>query len=581
MRKYPVCVLVALTSFIACNKGADTKKDPSATAGASQLPTPGDNTDGSGDKKDDGTSSDKGTDTNSNTNTNTGTNQGTTVAVVGTVALSNSAEVDQAIAFPLSSNAGQQVVSAIKSPVSAGTVALDIPQGGGNLALNGGNFGNGGGPETSSGDWVVALVDSTKTNKLDQIVGFLGLDTGDDSMMKLPIGNTKASSIDFGSIAIQDGNAVSSTTLADEASKFDIQLKMLNEIASTDNVTKSLKNVYANTSADGKTFYQIIPFFVYRDVLMDSPSFNYDAAKNVFLMPTAFNFMPAAVPSGQDCAPSAGDDEPGYGFYFKAADPAHATFDSICSGTKNLALVPPAVLCKRGQGAVAADYLTSFGHVAYTHPATNSAEHECVPQASQTDFYMRGSSGQEGFGFNFGGAGYSGAILPGVWKMNVDSTEVAQFDVSSFSPVDLTDHHPLVYVPAMKVTVDGSNKITKVEAKFYFWNAAKTDTSGMPAPGYDEVTDFTVFNKSVSKIGIAIGDTSGSSAGCAGNAINENGFMTLGTGNTYQYATFQNGPWSFFGDSSQAGTIPTGITIKYEISGMSINFEYRPAHSGC
>lgn len=529
------------------------------------------------------------------------------IAVVGTLAFQpEGSAIDTAMAFPLGSNAMQQVTKAIAAPIAAGTIALEIPQdsGGGQsagLALNdsnnqgcgggggsgiglqdaGNNAGNNSECSTASGDWVVALIDSTKASKLEQIVGFLGLSAGADSMIKLPIANATGEKLDFGQVAVGDGNATSSTSLTDEGKKFELQLAMLNEIASTDDVTKGLKNLYANTSADGKTYYQIEPFFLYRNVLVDSPAFNYDAAKNVYLAPDGVNFAPAAVPTGQDCAPSAGLEEPGYGFYFKAHDPAHATFDDICSGVKNLALTAPGVLCKRNLGGVAPDYLTSFGHAVYSHPAVNTSNPDCVPPGSQTDFYMRGAWGDSNLGFNFGGGGYSGAILPGVWTLKVDGTQVAEFDVSSYSPVDLSTRKPLVYVPATKVSVGGDGKITKVEVKWYFWNRDKRDGQGASTPGYDEVTDLTVFKRAVSKLSVYLGDNSGSTAGCVGNAVEEYDNLQPTSGNTYEVTNFQHGPWGFFGDSSQAGLTATGMTVRYDIAGMSINFEYKAKHDGC
>jgi hypothetical protein len=468
------------------------------------------------------------------------------VSIVGQLALGfETLNVDTSMAVPLGITGGQPLTGAVVSPITAGQVALEIPTGAG-LSLQQNNQQNN---QQSSNDWAVALIDSSKTEKIEQIVGFLGLDSGADSMMNLPIGDVKGNGLDFGDISLSEGSAISSTSITDQADKFAVEVEMLNEIASTDNVTRGLKNIIANTSADGSVFYQVTPFFIYRSLM--------DTAKNQFSDLSTMKFAPTGAGDRSDFT---------YGFYFKAQDPARATFDQICNGQRTIAFAPPADLVKNSVTYNAANPLTSTGVV----KTVNGNQVQCAVG----EFYMSGSMGQASFGFNFGGGGYDGAVLPGYWRMKVDTQEVAVFDLGAYSPVG-SDGKPLVYVPSVNITVDPStNKIDKIEVKFYYWDRNTAV--------FKEVSDFSVFDRTVSKLKLAIIDNDGINNGCSGNRIEE--LINLpkpSTGSTFSVSQFGSGKWRYSGDVSGTEKVANDIGVSYEIAGMAVTFTLLASDDGC
>jgi hypothetical protein len=467
------------------------------------------------------------------------------VTVVGTLAVGfDDASIDTVRAFPAvqSGGNGSQVKNSISSPVVAGTLAIEIPQGGGTNLQEG---------AANGGDWAVALIDSTKAEKIDQIVGFLGIDSNGDSLMKLPINNINSAQLDFGSVSLSGSDAISSTKLEDEAKNFDLELEMLKEIASTDNLIQGLKNTYANTSADGSVFYSIQPFFIYKG--------NADQTINKFSAPTNIKY-----------APSGGDNADfGYGFYFKVKDPATATFDNICATDndpkhKTLKFVPPSDLEKNSTTYNASNPLTNRGLT----KTSGSGNVTC----SFGEFYMSGTPGQQEYGFNFGGGGYAGAILPGIWKMYINDTQVAAYDLSAYSPVS-SSGKPIVYIPALKLTVNPDNKIDKAEIKFYFWDKTTSE--------YKEVVDLNLFQSAVSKLAVTFNDNSGINAGCSGSQISEMAMLNSPTGNVFEYSSFKDGKWRAPGDLSTNEKTATGVTVSYDMAGVSISFDFRPTSDGC
>jgi len=527
MNRLPVLLASVLLSLTACN-ASDKKTEDESTSSSSETPTPG-NT--------------PGTPPN-------GTQGGTMekVAIVGALGIGfEDQHVDTSRAFPMGSSGagGSQVSGSVSAPVTGGALALEIPQGNGATGLTEGE------QTANSREWVVALIDSTKTEKIDQIVGFLGLDSGGDSMMKLPLGDASISELDFGSVSLSGADAVSSTKLDDHAKSFGLELAMLKEIANTDNIARGLKNVYANTSSDGLVYYQIQPFFIYKG--------NADETLNKFSTAAHIKY-----------APTGGDNSDfGYGFYFNVVDPATATFNNICTTDtdplrKVLKFVPPSDLVKNSSTYNATNPLTNSG----LSKTSNGGNVTC----SGGEFYMSGSPGQSNYGFNFGGGGYKGAILPGIWKLLIDDKQVAAYDLAAYSPVG-SDGKPIVYIPAMKLTINAENKIDKAEVKFMYWDKS-TST-------YTEITDFKVFNSAVTKLNLSLSDNSGINAGCSGNQISKMIQLNNPIGNVFTVSDFTDGKWRAPGDLSTTEKTATGITVSYDIAGVSVSFDFRPGSDGC
>ncbi len=386
-----VSVVIALS---ACKPG-DPKKDESTTNAGGTAGDDSGKTEGE-DKTD--------TDTGSKTDTDTDTDDGlggNKIAIVGTVGISFGTADLSAAAFPVSRDGVRDadLGQAISAPIQAGKVALGIPTGNQAASLfeGEGECGNDCSPggQGGNGDWLVAIVDKSK-EPIKQIVGVLGLDAGGgDSMIKLPVGKVTGKELDFGDVTLTDDVVSSTGTLSEAAKSIDLQLGMLKEIASTDNVLAGFKNVFAN-SRDGKT-YAIKPFFIYKGVQTN----------------TVGQFTnPADIKGKPDNAGQNGDF--GYGFYFDVNDPMTAKFDDICPPNGSdpitlLSFVPPSDLEKNSVTYNEANPLTNASPIV----TMQGSNREC----SANEFYANGAPHQDDYSFNFGGGGYTGSILPGIWRL--------------------------------------------------------------------------------------------------------------------------------------------------------------------
>jgi hypothetical protein len=367
----------------------------------------------------------------------------------------------------------------------------------------------------------------------------------------LPVDNIKSDALDFGEVTLDADQATSSTDIADNAGSFDIELGMLKEIASTDNMTQGLKNTYANTSADGKTYYAIKPFFIYRG--------SSDAAENKFSTPEGIKFT----------SESGSATDPGYGFYFNMHDPANATFDQVCSPAadpkhKTLSFIPPSDLKKNSAIYNATNPLTNGD-------PTPKSEGDGTISCSSGEFYARGTAGAEQVGFNFGGGGYSGAILPGLWKMEIEDKQVAAFDLSAYSPVDKKGL-PLNYVPSLKLTTK-DRKITKMEIKFYYYDKS--------AAQFREVEDLGIFRRSATKLGVNIDGFSPTTGSCTGDSFSITKNLETVDGNTYSLTDFNGGDVYMPGQSLGSERVTNGLAIHYDLAGVVIHFEFRPTVDKC
>src|SRR5690606_18275589 len=117
------------------------------------------------------------------------------------------------------------------------TVALDTTSG---MNLTDGESGG-------ADEAMILLIDSSKADPLDQIVGFVGMGTGGESLIRMPLSGLKdgVDAVDLGNLsADKSGDFSSSSSLAENLEKFAVDGKILDETARIDSVARHVKNTY-------------------------------------------------------------------------------------------------------------------------------------------------------------------------------------------------------------------------------------------------------------------------------------------------------------------------------------------------
>jgi len=310
--------------------------------------------------------------------------------------------------------------------------------------------------------YVFVLVDSTKTEKKDHIIGFLSLG-GTDSLVSIPVADLKndldMGTVNQGSYDNETGDNASDEaigkTIDETADKFATftsdQLKVR---ASADDYVKMIKNIYVNGSSN----YSELSFMEVRYKYMSK------VTNDVF---TDF-----------DNATGLGI---GLAIFVKSTDTMTA------DGSKSYTLIPPG-----------STFLKTFHD--------NGTVNTSVEYSSTNPFVLDGDSDPSwgklstrrfDVGDMYWGNGYYLSTLPeGYWILNDNnSSTIGYYDISLVNPIG-SDNISNTYVPSIKLETNSDAKVSKVHLKWYLHNGTS----------YYEVTDLTSFWANASRVTLGVGD---------------------------------------------------------------------------
>ena len=310
--------------------------------------------------------------------------------------------------------------------------------------------------------YVFVLVDSTKTEKKDHIIGFLSLG-GTDSLVSIPVADLKndldMGTVNQGSYDNDTGDNASDEaigkTIDETADKFATftsdQLKVR---ASADDYVKMIKNIYVNGSSN----YSELSFMEVRYKYMSK------VTNDVF---TDF-----------DNATGLGI---GLAIFVKSTDTMTA------DGSKSYTLIPPG-----------STFLKTFHD--------NGTVNTSVEYSSTNPFVLDGDSDPSwgklstrrfDVGDMYWGNGYYLSTLPeGYWILNDNnSSTIGYYDISLVNPIG-SDNISNTYVPSIKLETNSDAKVSKVHLKWYLHNGTS----------YYEVTDLTSFWANASRVTLGVGD---------------------------------------------------------------------------
>ncbi|MEZ4743364.1 MAG: hypothetical protein R3B45_13110 [Bdellovibrionota bacterium] len=234
--------------------------------------------------------------------------------------------------------------------------------------------------------------------------------------------------------------------------------------------------------------------------------------------------------------------------WYIGIDNAEFKFSDICTAGKTaITLAPPADIITENYGTINAN-----------NPFNNSGLGEISRSlrsncgGTDTGFYGAGSDDSSSLMINWSIKG-TDPLPEGIWAMKADGETIANFELASSSPID-ADGNPTVFIPAVKLTTDASDKVTKIEVKLYRYSSGQ----------YVELTDTTAFRQSVSGFNAELVSRSGNSQTDERASI-----LDQVDGNVFyaQASDFEN---SYTKDDNLS------VAIYYEMFGGSYRVELRP-----
>jgi hypothetical protein len=386
------------------------------------------------------------------------------------------------------------------------------------------------------------LATATPSERLNGVHSFVGIPDGRDSLINIPTGNMSKGAQPVGLGDITDGEggfAASSTQLEDVAASFNRDVWELQELASTNDPLRNVKNLIANYDSETQKYFTAEPFFIWNG--------NQSSAVGAYSNASLFSVG-------------------GFGIYFKSND-SRLSIDALCAPTSDskhiaVTIIPPGnVTGKVGASDVIFNKNNPMTNADVTGATPSSDRHECFSGT----FYASGKSNSgETASFNVGGGGFSTAMPEGVWTLTLDDEEAAAFDLAAANPND-KDGNPLVYVPSMQITKNLSDVITSIAFKWYRYNRS--------TEALEEVTDLTVLNDTIQDLSIELIDYSGIDSNSA--RIEERAKVTApSSGSTFTVSGWET-PFKVASSSDTNHAVAESITIQYKIYGINVRFDFR------
>ena len=308
--------------------------------------------------------------------------------------------------------------------------------------------------------YVFVLVDSTKTEKKDHIIGFLSLG-GTDSLVSIPVADLKDNldmgTLNQGSYDNETGDNSSDEaigkTIDETADKFATftsdQLKVR---ASADDYVKITKNMYVNSTSDFSEFDGAGVGYKYLSTIVNDVYTDFDNA----------TYLGAQVSIGLRSANTLTTD-----------------------GTMSYTLTPP--------GSTYMRHIYDNGTVD-TSVEYNSSNPFVLDVDSYTGY---GSLDSNSIAVALDGNRYYLSTIPeGVWILtDNNSSTLGYYDLSLTNPIG-SDNYSKTYVPSIKLETNSESKVSKVHLKWYLHNGTS----------YYEVTDLTSFWENASQVTVGVND---------------------------------------------------------------------------
>ena len=346
--------------------------------------------------------------------------------------------------------------------------------------------------------WVLASAVSNEDRYTEATsFSFIGLPIGGNNFINIPPLKAKGN-IGLGQVGLSGDDA--SAELPASSEVFTFSDAALSEIAKTNAALKSIKNGYANSDAEATYTYSSQIWFWFKDKFVDGNGKSINNIKNQFSVPTNLEYT-------------------GYSAVVQPGGTAEQlSAESLCDPTDSnyhtLEMAPPVgttVAINKTGGTVFEDAPGKRASNANMGPLNTSASSgstvkSCMNYGSsgQTQAMniskFTGPTARNNYSIWEWGTsdGFTGEIPLGYWTLYFDNIAVAHFDFSSANPID-ANGKPKIYMPDLKLTVDGAEKITKIEIRFNnLWDAEK---------GFEPLTSLEALNSVVKSVRVSLSGT--------------------------------------------------------------------------
>ena len=369
---------------------------------------------------------------------------------------------------------------------------------------------------------LLLLVNEHATTLEEKAVGFASLKSDNGADLLLFPFDLASRSMDFGTLNLSNGMAVSSSSLESQQDAFTLAFDELLQTAYHDNLFKCVKNQYVNTSPDSYKGYWVRTRCKFESQL--------ELATNEWNPISSWTWTP------------------GFNVRIDVTDPDGYQFQDVADGIVDLEVVPPqtfTIPTVSGPPLVISPSNPVLASMAFGDTYKR-------PNASLWVMNDPASPGTEGFLFEFDG---EENLVNGNWKMNLvrggTRTELALFDMQSIVPFT-ADGSFIYYLPSVRAVTDASGKITRIDMTWFAWNPFMNM--------YERVTDMSTFMRLVRNFNLTITDYT----------TDEESFVNM-------LAMTPAKKW-YIGNTIPPGGLETvAIGAGYEIAGVEYGFRLMPA----
>ena len=266
--------------------------------------------------------------------------------------------------------------------------------------------------------------------------------------------------MELGEIVEKDGELLSQNSLSED--DFDLSLKALQELATTDDTLRKIKNDYINSDLDEGTYIRYGPKFMWKGLFSNV----IDKASS----PEDLSFL-------------------SYGLWFDAKRDDF-TLEKICHSSspsfQSLRLVPPEqVFWMPESENVSLQEISNVSANEIVDSPQMSGRKVCSASDNSGgpfQAYQDASDPRVSFAFQ----GMTGKVPSGFWDLFLGDKKVGRFDVASGHP--FRGDIPIIYVPSLKLNYDSSTKkLLSMEVELYLYDFVEKT--------YKKILDLDTFMK--------------------------------------------------------------------------------------
>jgi len=299
---------------------------------------------------------------------------------------------------------------------------------------------------------MLLLYNPTATALEEKAAGFVSLRAADGAdLVVFPLFSARRD-LDFGSVDLAEGIAVSQESLESQEDSFSLSFDQLMETAYHDNLFKHVKNLYVNR----------------------------DRATGQEYIERTQNYFTEAIASAQNAwlPVETWAHTSGFNIRIDAFSPSDHDYDDVVSGVVDIEIVPPTGLTVKNTAPPVAFSPDSPLSLAYLRSTQGGYAPWIAPLPEGTPgSYIVGFDCEED-------------PPNGVWRVNAvragGRAEKALFDMEAASPFTPAPERAFMYyIPSIMLSVGADGRLAAVDLRWYAWNPA--------VRAYGAIGDLTTF----------------------------------------------------------------------------------------